>query len=271
MKLSFKAAKLLDDCRIEPFDGPTRRRFRAMADLQVARNLQCEAFSRHPPGFLMSLGAFSYVSGATRDMLKLRAGRFCSIARGVNVVSGNHPVAAVSTSPFFYGHYHARHLPEVVNAVGKPDFTRDLGGVRVGDDVWIGGYCVLKGGIRIGTGAVVAAGSVVVRDVDPYTIVGGNPARVIRPRFDPEQAARLLDSAWWQVDPKCLRGLFSTRPSETQSLTNGDGVSFFSYQRLFRERGASVIDNNIRPLRCLCCDQTAEARSLRSSYRLEWS
>ena len=99
MKLSFKAAKLLDDCRIEPFDGPTRRRFRAMADLQVARNLQCEAFSRHPPGFLMSLGAFSYVSGATRDMLKLRAGRFCSIARGVNVVSGNHPVAAVSTSP----------------------------------------------------------------------------------------------------------------------------------------------------------------------------
>ncbi|MGR3521755.1 CatB-related O-acetyltransferase [uncultured Paracoccus sp.] len=210
MKLSFKAAKLLDDCRIEPFDGPTRRRFRAMADLQVARNLQCEAFSRHPPGFLMSLGAFSYVSGATRDMLKLRAGRFCSIARGVNVVSGNHPVAAVSTSPFFYGHYHARHLPEVVNAVGKPDFTRDLGGVRVGDDVWIGGYCVLKGGIRIGTGAVVAAGSVVVRDVDPYTIVGGNPARVIRPRFDPEQAARLLDSAWWQVDPKCLRGLDMT-------------------------------------------------------------
>ena len=70
----------------------------------------------------------------------------------------------------------------MVNAVGKPDFTRDLGGVRVGDDVWIGGYCVLKGGIRIGTGAVVAAGSVVVRDVDPYTIVGGVPAKPLRER-----------------------------------------------------------------------------------------
>ena len=211
MRLSPKSAALLKTCRIEPFDGPISRPYEAGANLRVARNLRCEAFSRHPPGFLMSLGAFSYVAGATADTLKMQVGRFCSIARGVNVVTGNHPVAAITTSPFFYGHYHGRHMPEVLNAAvtetGEAGFQRDLGPVRVGHDVWIGGYSILKGGIRIGTGAVVASGSVVVKDVAPYTIVGGNPARPIRPRFEEAQIRRLKASRWWEVDPKALRGL----------------------------------------------------------------
>lgn len=211
MRLSPESAALLNDHRIEPFDGPIRRSFEAGTNLRVARNLRCEAFSRHPPGFLMSLGAFSYVAGGTADTLKMQVGRFCSIARGVNIVTGNHPVAAVSTNPFFYGHYHGRHMPEVLNAAvtesGEAGFKRDLGVVRVGHDVWIGGYSLLKGGIRIGIGAVVASGSVVVKDVEPYTVVGGNPARLIRPRFGEAQIRRLKASKWWQVDPRALRGL----------------------------------------------------------------
>jgi len=207
MKLSESSARLLYDHRIEPFDGPHRRKFRAETDLVAPPNLEVEAFSRHPRGFLMSMGAFSYVSGATRDTLKLKLGRYCSVARGINVVSGNHPINAVTTNPFFYGHYHTAHMPEVVNNAGHPDFQRDLGKVSVGHDVWIGGHCVLKGGITIGTGAVIAAGSVVVKDVPPYMIVGGNPAKTIRPRFEKETIQRLLASEWWCVDPKSLTDL----------------------------------------------------------------
>lgn len=207
MKLTQPSANLLADHRIEPFDGPIRRKFHAGRDLMVPNRLRVEAFSRHPQGTLMSLGAFSYVSGASRDTLKMRVGRYCSIARGVNVVSGNHPIHAVSTNPFFYGHYHSKHAPDVVNRLEQPNFSRDLGHVTVGNDVWIGGYCVLKGGINIGTGSVIAAGSVVVKDVPPYTIMGGNPAKPIRPRFDDETTRMLLASEWWNVDPTCLRDL----------------------------------------------------------------
>lgn len=207
MKLTDDAARLLDDHRIEPFDGKLRRRFRAGTEIAIAQNLKTEAFSRHPKGFLMSLGAFSYVSGATSDTMKLRVGRFCSIARGINVVTGDHPLQAVSTNPFFYGHYHSQHMPDVVNRRDDSDFSRDLGKVHVGHDVWIGGHCVLKGGIRIGNGAVIASGSVVVKDVEPYTIVGGNPAKVIRARFDPQIVAMLQASEWWNFDPRSLRDL----------------------------------------------------------------
>lgn len=207
MKLSQKCINLLDGHRIEPFDGSIRRKFRSDSDLQVSKNLEVEAFSRHPHGFLMSLGAFSYVSGATRDTLKMKVGRYCSIARGVNIVSGNHPIEAVTTNPFFYGHYHKRHMPEVVSVHETIPFTRDLGIVHVENDVWIGGYCVLKGGIRIGNGSVIATGSVVVKDVPPYMIVGGNPAKIIRPRFDEKIIEILLATEWWRLDPQALRNL----------------------------------------------------------------
>lgn len=137
----------------------------------------------------------------------MRVGRYCSIARGVNIVSGNHPIAAVSTNPFFYGRYHTKHMPEVVNQLEQPKFSRDLGYVDIGHDVWIGGYCVLKGGIRIGTGSVIAAGSVVVKDVPAYTIMGGNPAKPIRPRFDEDTVQLLLKSEWWNVEPQAIRDL----------------------------------------------------------------
>lgn len=207
MKLSERIVELLNDHRIEPFDGRLRRKFRVGHELILPNRLRMEAYSRHPQGYLMSLGAFSYVANISRDALKMRVGRYCSIARGVHVVSGSHPVDAVTTNPFFYGHYHSRHLPEVINRSENPAFARDLGHVQIGHDVWIGGYCVLKGGIRIGTGSIIAAGSVVVKDVPAYTIMGGNPAKPIRRRFDEDRIQMLLESEWWTVEPQCLRDL----------------------------------------------------------------
>lgn len=207
MRLSKDSATLMDANRIEPFNGSVRRHFRS-GDAVVARNdLRMEGYCRHPTGLLMSMGAFSYVAQGDRDLLRLELGRYCSVARGSHLVEGNHPIEALTTSPWHYSAYFEQHMPEFPHRGPKTRFVRSLGKVRVGHDVWIGGYCVLKGGIRIGTGAVVASGSVVVKDVEPYTIVGGNPARLIRPRFPDELARRLLASQWWTLSPHLLRDL----------------------------------------------------------------
>jgi virginiamycin A acetyltransferase len=247
MKLSPKSAKLLDSHRIEPFDGPLRRQFRSSMELHVPKSLECESFSRHPKGFLMSLGAFSYVSAATRDTIKMKVGRYCSIARGVNVVAGNHPIEAVTTNPFFFGNYHKEHFPEVVNENEQPNFKRNLGNVHISHDVWIGGHCILKAGIKIGTGAVVAAGSVVVKDVAPYTIVGGNPASVIRLRFSEEIASRLLNSHWWEIDPKILRTITMTNIpvfcDQVEELRSADQLTIFNPKKFKLDRNEiEIID-----------------------------
>ena len=108
-------------------------------------------------------------------------GAYCSIAGGVDfVIGGHHRTNSVSTFP----------LPGYRGPLSK-------GPIRVGNDVWIGKSALILSGVTIGDGAVVGAGSVIARDVRPYAIVAGNPARELRRRFDDEQVERLLDAAWW--------------------------------------------------------------------------
>lgn len=122
-------------------------------------------------------------------------GRYCSIAEGVRFVFGEHATDAVSTFPF-----HARLL-------GGPDHgeARSKGAITLGHDVWVGTNAVLLSGVTIGHGAVIAAGAVVTRDVPPYAIVGGVPARVIRRRCTESQAEALLRIAWWDWSPERIR------------------------------------------------------------------
>lgn len=126
-------------------------------------------------------------------------GSFCSIANNVIIGGGMHPVDWVSTSPVFYKgrdsvkakfSEHDRPAPKTTN---------------IGHDVWIGQYAMIKQGVTIGTGAVVGMGSVVTKDVDPYSIVAGNPAREIKKRFSENIADRLLRSEWWTMDEKRLK------------------------------------------------------------------
>lgn len=77
----------------------------------------------------------------------------------------------------------------------------------MGHDVWVGSLAIIKAGVKIGTGAIVAGGAVVVKDVEPYSIVGGVPAKHIRHRFDPETVQRLLASEWWNLSPDVLSGI----------------------------------------------------------------
>jgi len=116
-------------------------------------------------------------------------GNFCSVATDARIVClAGHPTELPSTYPF-------RTL--MFNPRGGNQDAVCRGPVRIGHDVWIGAAALILDGVSIGSGAVVAAGAVVTRDVEPYAIVGGNPARLLRHRFAPEIVEALLDIRWW--------------------------------------------------------------------------
>jgi len=124
---------------------------------------------------------------------RLIIGRFCAIAAKVRflMAGANHADHGPSTYPFgVFGAGWADTMDIVMSAPSRGDTV-------VGHDVWLGYSALVLPGVRIGHGAVVAAASVVARDVPPYAIVAGNPARVIRSRFPEEDVARLLRAAWW--------------------------------------------------------------------------
>jgi acetyltransferase-like isoleucine patch superfamily enzyme len=127
----------------------------------------------------------------------LTIGRFCSIARGVTIiVKADHRTDWVTTYPF------PELWPEARGYLGHPSKKGD---VVIGHDVWIGQNATILSGVRIGNGAVVAAASVVTADVPAYGIVAGNPARLLRTRFPPEQIAALDRIAWWDWPVENIR------------------------------------------------------------------
>lgn len=125
---------------------------------------------------------------------RLVIGRFCAIAAGVRFVmnGANHAMSGFSTYPFnIFGHgWEAGFKVETWQAENRGDTV-------VGNDVWIGAEAVILPGVTIGDGAIVAAHAVVTRDVPAYAIVGGNPATVLKSRFDDGTVRRLLRVAWW--------------------------------------------------------------------------
>ena len=141
----------------------------------------------------VELGDYSYIVNDS-DVAYATIGKFCSIAAMTRINPGNHPMERASQSHFSY-----RASAYFAGAADETELFawRRSRAVTVGHDVWIGHGAIVLPGRAIGTGAVIAAAAVVTKDVAPYTIVAGNPARVIRPRFVDEIAARLQRLAWW--------------------------------------------------------------------------
>jgi virginiamycin A acetyltransferase len=155
---------------------------------------------------LITVGDYSYYDDPefplefeTRNVLyhfgpeKLIIGKFCAIAAGATFImnGANHRMDGPSTFPFpILGGCWADHLEQLIDLPVRGDTV-------VGNDVWIGRGALIMPGVRIGSGVIIAANSVVVSDVPDYAIVGGNPAKVIRTRYDTDDVQRLLDIAWW--------------------------------------------------------------------------
>ncbi len=141
----------------------------------------------------VTMGDYSYIE---RDSMAIYAtiGKFCSIAAATRINAGNHPMWRASQHHFTYRT--RRYDMADVDDEAFFDWRRK-DHVTIGHDVWLGHGALVLAGVSIGTGAVVAAGAVVSKPVDPYTIVGGVPAKPIKPRHAPAIAERLMALAWW--------------------------------------------------------------------------
>lgn len=199
----------------------------------IARTVQLKPLVKNPQ---IEIGEYTYYDDphhATefeqRNVLynfgaeKLVIGRYCALAEGVRfIMSGaNHNMAGVSTFPFtiFGGAWGEKTLDIALGAPSRGDTV-------VGNDVWIGYQSLIMPGVRIGNGAIIAAGSVVVADVPAYGIVGGNPARLLKKRYSDAEIELLERIAWWdwpvEKVTEHVRVIMSGTPSE---LAEAAGVA----------------------------------------------
>jgi phosphonate metabolism protein (transferase hexapeptide repeat family) len=140
------------------------------------------------------LGDYSYVERHS-ELTYTHTGRFCAIAANVRLNALNHPMHRVSQHKFTYRpneYFTAKKLDSAFRQQ-----RMEQGKVTLGHDVWVGHGAIVLPGVSIGNGAMIGAGAVVTKDVDPYAIVAGNPARFLKWRFEPDTAARLQKLGWW--------------------------------------------------------------------------
>lgn len=153
-----------------------------------------------------SLGMFTFLNIGSIVYPHVTIGRYCSIARGCEIGVANHPMSFLSTHSF---QYHAAQFPKypIYKDGIKRKMWRAHNNTSIGNDVWIGAQCIIRAGVNIGHGAVIAANSVVIKDVEPYSIVGGNPAKEIRKRFDDIYISQLLKLKWWELSIESISSL----------------------------------------------------------------
>lgn len=156
---------------------------------------------------------------------RLVIGKYCALAAGTRFImaGANHFTGGVSTFPFgiFGGRWQDDTMDLVMSAPSRGDTV-------VGNDVWLGYETVVMPGVTIGDGAIIAAGSVIVSDVPAYGVVGGNPAKLIKSRFDDADVARLLRAAWWNWPVERVtehaRTIMAGTPAEIEAIAEAEGL-----------------------------------------------
>lgn len=148
----------------------------------------------------VSIGRATYISPNTTIESNVSIGKYCSLAPGVFIAPGEHYTDLMTTHPVLFDpvwrkKFGIHEKEEYIKKIGKSDIN-----TIIGNDVWIGLNVIIMRGVKIGDGAIIAAGAVVTKDVPPYAIVGGVPAKVIRFRFNKETIHRLLNDEWWNKE-----------------------------------------------------------------------
>lgn len=174
---------------------------------------------------LCTMGSFSYSHSPVNPYLKV--GRYCSISWGLTVVGPRHPVEWGTTSNIVFDR-NASNIKKFIEDSSIAGFkTGDPRKLEkpfpiIGNDVWIGQNVTLNRGVTIGDGAIVAAFSVVTKDIPPYTIVGGNPARIIKMRFSNSTIESLLENPWWALNPEVVASLPMDSPEALSQIIKED-------------------------------------------------
>lgn len=151
----------------------------------------------------VNLGDFTYIAEDTK-ISRTSIGKFCSIGSDCKIGLGKHPAKDfVSTHPIFFS-----TLKQAQITFADRDYFEEFENIEIGNDVWIGANVIVVDGVKIGDGVIVAAGSVITKNIPPYTIVGGIPAKIIRYRFEKEEIEKLLKLKWWDMDVKYLKNNF---------------------------------------------------------------
>ncbi len=151
-----------------------------------------------------TLGANSYVGGFTHISQNTTIGKFCSISNLCTIGAQKHNLKSLTSFPF----------TEVTKVLGNQNTV-------IGSDVWIGCNSVIMAGLSVGHGAVIGAGAVVTKNVPPYAIAIGNPARILRYRFQPDLIKALLEVAWWDLPAAVIKTLPFHEPWEAVRLIRG--------------------------------------------------
>lgn len=151
----------------------------------------------------VALDDFTYIASNTAIMNTV-IGKYCSIGPDCKIGLGKHPSKDfVSTHPIFFS-----VLKQTQITFADKNYFEEFAEIEIENDVWVGANTIILDGVKIGNGAIIAAGSVVTKDVPPYAIVGGVPAKIIRYRFDQRQIEKLLEIKWWNMDVEVLKRNF---------------------------------------------------------------
>ncbi len=151
-----------------------------------------------------NVGSYTFINSGTTLFPATKMGKFCSIGKNCELGAFDHPITWLSSSPIQYNL--KLHFPDYIEDFEQKKIERPKETV-FGNDIWVGSLAVVKRGLTIGDGAIIAGGSVVVKDVPPYAIVGGVPAKVLKYRFDEETIKRLMKLQWWGMPIKDLKDI----------------------------------------------------------------